>query len=293
MTVDEILSEFSQRQGYFPQEAVAAAVEQQASITSHLLASVNRVAEPDTEEANNNLILFALFLLAQFREPRAYPLITHMISKPENLVRETLGDITTAGLDRILFSVFDGNPVPLKKVIEDENAYEFARSAALGALVMLYQTGKLKKTSMVEYFTELYRGRLKRDYNFVWTSLVQATARLGCDDLYDDARRAIQDDLVDEFHYRCTQFEEDLQKYTTWPQTNEQDLLINDTVAELQDWYTFKPQEEKQSGGELRHHGRIIHSHSKGTLVNETPKVGRNDPCPCGSGKKYKKCCGK
>lgn len=23
-----------------------------------------------------------------------------------------------------------------------------------------------------------------------------------------------------------------------------------------------------------------------------TPKVGRNDPCPCGSGKKYKKCCG-
>ena len=24
----------------------------------------------------------------------------------------------------------------------------------------------------------------------------------------------------------------------------------------------------------------------------EGPKVGRNDPCPCGSGKKYKKCCG-
>ncbi|MHC4123979.1 MAG: SEC-C metal-binding domain-containing protein [Planctomycetota bacterium] len=25
----------------------------------------------------------------------------------------------------------------------------------------------------------------------------------------------------------------------------------------------------------------------------EQPKVGRNDPCPCGSGRKYKKCCGK
>jgi len=25
----------------------------------------------------------------------------------------------------------------------------------------------------------------------------------------------------------------------------------------------------------------------------ESPKVGRNDPCPCGSGKKYKKCCGR
>ncbi len=27
-------------------------------------------------------------------------------------------------------------------------------------------------------------------------------------------------------------------------------------------------------------------------ITRESPKVGRNDPCPCGSGKKYKKCCG-
>ncbi len=32
----------------------------------------------------------------------------------------------------------------------------------------------------------------------------------------------------------------------------------------------------------------------KGTpIVRTSPKIGRNDPCPCGSGKKYKKCCGK
>lgn len=29
------------------------------------------------------------------------------------------------------------------------------------------------------------------------------------------------------------------------------------------------------------------------TVVRETRKVGRNEPCPCGSGKKYKNCCGK
>ncbi|MFT3923365.1 MAG: YchJ family protein [Myxococcales bacterium] len=28
------------------------------------------------------------------------------------------------------------------------------------------------------------------------------------------------------------------------------------------------------------------------TVRNDKPKVGRNDPCPCGSGKKFKKCCG-
>jgi len=29
------------------------------------------------------------------------------------------------------------------------------------------------------------------------------------------------------------------------------------------------------------------------TIVRDVPRVGRNDPCPCGSGKKYKKCCGR
>lgn len=28
------------------------------------------------------------------------------------------------------------------------------------------------------------------------------------------------------------------------------------------------------------------------SVARETPKVGRNDPCPCGSGQKFKKCCG-
>ena len=32
---------------------------------------------------------------------------------------------------------------------------------------------------------------------------------------------------------------------------------------------------------------------NSGTIHNENRKVGRNDPCPCGSGKKYKKCCGR
>ena len=34
-------------------------------------------------------------------------------------------------------------------------------------------------------------------------------------------------------------------------------------------------------------------NHVQQTIVNDGPKVGRNDPCPCGSGKKYKNCCGR
>ena len=34
-------------------------------------------------------------------------------------------------------------------------------------------------------------------------------------------------------------------------------------------------------------------THPKGhTVVRDNPRIGRNDPCSCGSGKKYKKCCG-
>ena len=31
---------------------------------------------------------------------------------------------------------------------------------------------------------------------------------------------------------------------------------------------------------------------ARGTMKRSQPKVGRNDPCSCGSGKKYKRCCG-
>lgn len=33
------------------------------------------------------------------------------------------------------------------------------------------------------------------------------------------------------------------------------------------------------------------HHHAVQPFVRATPKVGRNDACPCGSGAKYKKCC--
>lgn len=40
-----------------------------------------------------------------------------------------------------------------------------------------------------------------------------------------------------------------------------------------------------------RSSGHAQHDHGCGCPSHSTPSVGRNDPCPCGSGKKYKKCC--
>jgi SEC-C motif-containing protein len=48
---------------------------------------------------------------------------------------------------------------------------------------------------------------------------------------------------------------------------------------------TFK----KDNGEWLYEEGRVTPK----TVVRSSPKIGRNDPCPCGSGKKYKHCCGR
>lgn len=47
---------------------------------------------------------------------------------------------------------------------------------------------------------------------------------------------------------------------------------------------------QKVDGVWLYADGQVV---GTGTLKRVGPKIGRNDPCPCGSGKKYKKCCGK
>jgi tetratricopeptide (TPR) repeat protein len=54
---------------------------------------------------------------------------------------------------------------------------------------------------------------------------------------------------------------------------------------------------KNQQAAELEKELKELRTASKGKAVANTPvtviKIGRNEPCPCGSGKKYKKCCGK
>ena len=53
--------------------------------------------------------------------------------------------------------------------------------------------------------------------------------------------------------------------------------------------------DEKEVKKWLKKHPEVVNggdAHKIETFKREEPKVGRNDACPCGSGKKYKKCCG-
>ena len=53
----------------------------------------------------------------------------------------------------------------------------------------------------------------------------------------------------------------------------------------------LKVQVEKREGEDAKLSQKI--ASAKKTVVGGGGKVGRNDPCPCGSGKKYKNCCGR
>lgn len=53
-------------------------------------------------------------------------------------------------------------------------------------------------------------------------------------------------------------------------------------------WYFVDGDSHTHREGEGHHH----HHEKPQTVQRESPKIGRNDPCICGSGKKYKKCCG-
>ncbi len=57
----------------------------------------------------------------------------------------------------------------------------------------------------------------------------------------------------------------------------------------LKEVHKEKANFEKKDGQWYYSHGNITPT----TVVREGTKVGRNDPCPCASGKKYKQCCGR
>lgn len=71
----------------------------------------------------------------------------------------------------------------------------------------------------------------------------------------------------------------------------DKEKLYKNMVAARADWLYELPQwKEIFSEAELK---KLYKEQKESTTIRKGKKIGRNDPCPCGSGKKYKKCCGK
>ncbi|UHD17880.1 DUF1186 domain-containing protein [Thiocapsa bogorovii] len=231
------------------------------------------------------LHMYAMYLLAQFRERAAYPMLVKLFSVPGEVCFDLTGNLVTEDLDRILAAVCGEDVDPIKGMIENRDVNEYVRSACLRVLVMLVARRELERASVVAYFRSLFNGKLEPEADFLWTSLVSAWCDLYPEELLPDIERAFDAGLVD------TSFVGRESVARLMSEGIEQALRsgdrkgpIEDTVSEMSWWACFREDDRKAA----HEAPRIAH----GAGVRAV-KVGRNEPCPCGSGKKFKKCCGR
>jgi hypothetical protein len=133
MDVQEMLQQFATTTGTFPREAVAQAIAQREAITPELLRVLVEAQHniADLPESDSMAHIYAMYLLAQFREPRAYPLMVEFLSVPGDIALDTTGDVATEDLGRILASVSCGDIRLMTALVENEHANAYVRVAAL------------------------------------------------------------------------------------------------------------------------------------------------------------------
>ncbi len=286
MDTEKIIDALQYNDGSFPREALELAIENKELLVPRLLQEVEYAIENidiiNTDEAYM-LHIYSLYLLAQFREKKAYPLIAAFFSLPGDMAQHVTGDVITEDLGRILASTFDGNIDLLKEIIENRKINEFTRSAALKALCILWGQEALTRKQVVEYFQFLMSVKFAGETSELWSALVAQCINLSPNELEEHVEDAFNRNLVEEFYVSRDDFrgalglsdEEALRKYAC----NRRSLLIDDTVTEMESWACFKSGKKKIAN--------LVQQKSN----SGNNKIGRNEPCYCGSGKKYKKCC--
>jgi hypothetical protein len=298
MTVPEILKELEPYTGRFPMKAMKAAIEHREAITPELLRVLESVAAAPAgwaEREDNMLPLFAIFLLAQFRERPAYPLLVKIVSAPGEIPFDLFGDTVTEQLNQILASVYDGNPAPLEGLVESEQVNEYVRSAALNTFLVLEHTGQMPRETVLDYFSRLFHGKLQRTPSYAWSSLACVVADLPAPELLEEVRQAYAEGLVDTNVSDLAGIERDVTSPKSW--RHDRQHLITDAIAELEWWASFHPEDSRPKKLSMPDIPLPLPPPVSTSYESPAPyvresKIGRNDPCPCGSGKKYKKCCG-
>lgn len=349
MTIDDIINRLSNHvAGELPAEELIAASEQRAELTPRLLGYLEDIAGQGDEIPEGqrvDLVFFAFYLLAQFREPRAYPLMLRVVSANPRTVNRLLGYVVSESLARILASVMVGqcddeknsgcDIEPLKQAIENERIHSYVRYSALTCLTILAFHGFLPREQLVSYFQQLFDGVLERRRSPVWDGLVFNSIIAGISELEAQMMRACDDgSLADSFMGKerlSTMLQEHSGEICVPPYENF--ALIDDCVAELKGWASFNSSQPEKTQAEPAPVGnsavqdsvqrvtrpwparkpksqarkstasprplgqQILRPSSppgknKQPVVRQSAKVGRNDPCPCGSGRKFKKCCG-
>lgn len=294
----------------FPEAAVEAVVARREEAVPELLQIVkefsSRWAAGDVQE-NEMLHEYAMQFLAEFRETRAFRPMVRIACMPE--IDDVLGDSVTDALPKMLAAVWDGDSEPLLDLIGDTLANEFARSAGISAIGILFREGRLDRTQLRDLLGEIYEFRLERQPVFVWDTWVAVVADLGIEEELELIRKLYAEGLADPRMDTLASVEKRVMKAADSESPLDSYESYTTVSEEMGWWYCFskgaardeieqaarqKEAEEMDADPNPEH---PIPTYKEPTYYgpephdSESSKVGRNDPCPCGSGKKYKKCC--
>jgi hypothetical protein len=287
MDIAQILDELSTYEK-LPVEAIRAAEADRAAVIPVFLQVIEDFlsASPD-ERAEPSPLFFIFHLLGSWREQSAYRPLARLLRCPD--IDPLLGDATGENGHRVMAAVFDGDPQPLYDVILDPQADEYARSSMLDALAIVTLRGELSREETARFLAACFTD-LKPETNcFAWHGWQAVIAALGLARLRPLVKEAFKRGSVETFWLRFDDFEEDLKaaiENPAVPALVERNSYtpFGDTIEELSMWGSFleEPKEDRP---------RLSLNFGPSQAINPFRNVGRNDPCPCGSGKKFKKCC--
>lgn len=274
--------------GVFPKDALLAAMDQPNEISPTLIKILQKGAADITGLAktkDDNGFLYAMFLLAQFEEEKGLvPLIDFFCTEGMTAIRLT-GDVVTENLNKLFAGMARRNHAPLLDLIEDRDKNSFVRAAAIEALLCLVAWDDVKGETIERYFEELLTNKLEKEPSHVWNYLSDAAGRIGTPRLEAPLKKAYTDNLASDTYIPWNDTRELLHRSVAENLNdlqNDQGLApIVNVIEEMQGWACFTPVEKRIAPIKI----------PKTIQPVQTAKVGRNDPCPCGSGKKHKKCC--
>jgi hypothetical protein len=318
MIADEILRQLRHvpnRCDFAPyQTALLAAAAQRDAITPELIAAIDRVSADPAYYLNHRddcLHVFAIYLLAQFRETRALDSFLRFFSLPGDQALDLSGDMIVENGAAILASVCGGNPAPLLRFACDETVNEFVRGQAIGGLFVQSIRGERPREAVISSLRDLYSTLPRPGNSFVWAELVGTVLDFNAPELLPEARQAYADSLVDEGIIGLEDIEPDAPREPgRLPRPSREQQLQwfcernapVDAIEECSGWLCFSDEVETDAAWDdddendddvidLPRDEPPVYVPPKPYIA--PPKTGRNEPCPCGSGKKYKKCCGK
>lgn len=275
MDITDIFDEIRWGGAEFPREQLQQLIAEPAATRKLALEVMEEwlaKIEAGEHDPDDQGTFFALFLLGELREPKAYPLFLELLRFPNAGDDEILGDVQTQYMHKLLAAVAGGDTRKLLALAENQEADEFSRAAAVSALLVQLNAGEHSRDEVVEQFRQLFRTTERKQSAF-WNCLIDDAADLQAVELLDDIKSAIQEGLPE--HEMSMQEIEDIIRRPSAESYlgNQQNQPLGDWMSELEEW-SFEDEPEVPA--------------QKPAV---STKISRNDPCPCGSGKKHKKCC--